>query len=123
MDNPSPQEVLVVEDEAFVRMVAADALADGGIMAWEAGSAHEALAVLEEHPRIGLVFTDVDMPGGMNGLDLAYHITTERPEVELIITSGAVAISDDQLPAGGVFLPKPYQPSKLVDLANSKLDK
>jgi DNA-binding NtrC family response regulator len=103
-------------------MEAADALADRGVMAWEAGDAEEALVVLEQHPRIGLVFTDVDMPGSMNGLDLAHQVNVDRPEVGLIVTSGAVMIPDAALPDHGTFLPKPYPTKRLVDIVIKKLD-
>jgi len=117
-----PKEVLVVEDEALVRMVAADALSECGIMAWEAADADEALEVLDRHPRIGLLFTDVDMPGPMNGLGLAHEVSSARPDVELIVTSGAVSVPDDALPDNGTFLPKPYRTNRLVDLVMRKLD-
>jgi CheY-like chemotaxis protein len=117
-----PKEVLVVEDEPLVRMVAADALSDHGIMAWEAGDADEALELLERHPRIGLLFTDVDMPGAKDGLELAHEVSSARPDVELIVTSGAVSVSDEALPDHGSFLPKPYPTTRLVDLVLRKLD-
>jgi DNA-binding NtrC family response regulator len=122
MTGPLPKEVLVVEDEFITRIVAADALADRGIMAWEAGDAEEALEALAAHPRIGLVFTDVQMPGPMNGLDLAHRVSVDHPEVELIVTSGAVNVADDALPDHGTFLPKPYRPERLVDIVAAKLD-
>jgi DNA-binding NtrC family response regulator len=122
MTFANPREVLVVEDEPLVRMVAADALADSGIMAWEAGDADEALVVLEEHPSIGLVFTDVNMPGEMNGLDLAHEVSVRRPDVSMIVTSGAVTIADEDLPDHGQFLPKPYPTDRLVDIVARKLD-
>jgi DNA-binding NtrC family response regulator len=117
-----PKEVLVVEDEPFVRMVAADALTDSGIMAWEAGDADEALHVLDEHPGIGLVFTDVNMPGGMDGLGLAHEVSVRRPDVSLIVTSGAMNIADEELPDRGSFLPKPYPTERLVSIVARKLD-
>jgi DNA-binding NtrC family response regulator len=117
-----PREVLVVEDEPLIRMVAADALADRGIMAWEAGDADEALHVLAEHPHIGLVFTDVNMPGAMNGLGLAYEVNLRRPDVSLIVTSGAVSVTDEELPDHGTFLPKPYPTERLVNIVIRKLD-
>jgi CheY-like chemotaxis protein len=122
MANEIPKEVLVVEDQALVRMMAADALVDGGFMAWEAGSAHEALDALHEHPSIGLLFTDVDMPGGMDGLELARQVHDERPEVELVITSGAVTLAEEDLPDHGTFLPKPYPPQRLVQIVSAKLE-
>jgi DNA-binding NtrC family response regulator len=122
MINELPKEVLVVEDEPLIRMVAADALADRGIMAWEAGDAGEALTVLEEHPGIGLVFTDVNMPGEMDGLDLAHEVSARRPDVSLIVTSGAVTVPDEDLPDSGTFLPKPYPTERLVNIVERKLD-
>ena len=106
----------------MIRIVAADALADSGIMAWEAADADEALEALEQHPRIGLVFTDINMPGEMNGLGLAHQVSMLRPDVELIVTSGAVTVSTDDLPDQGTFLPKPYPTDRLVELVAKKLD-
>ena len=117
-----PREVLVVEDEPLVRMVAADALADSGIMAWEAADAGEALHMLDEHPAIGLVFTDINMPGDMDGLHLAHEVHQRRPDVGLIVTSGAKSVSDEELPDSGTFLPKPYPTERLVSIVSAKLD-
>jgi CheY-like chemotaxis protein len=117
-----PKEVLVVEDEPFVRMVAADALADQGIMAWEAGDADEALDLLEQHPRVGVVFTDVTMPGEMDGLELAHRVNALRPDVKLVVTSGAVTIADEDPPDNGTFLAKPYPTERLVRVVTEKLD-
>lgn len=122
MTSSIPREVLVVEDEPMIRIVAADALADSGIMAWEAADADEALAALEQHPRIGLVFTDINMPGEMNGLGLAHQVSIMRPDVELIVTSGAVAVSNHDMPDQGTFLAKPYPTDRLVELVSEKLD-
>ena len=122
MPDSLPQEVLVVEDEPLVRMVAADALADGGIMAWEAGDANEALEVLEQHPRIGVLFTDVNMPGDMDGLGLAHEVSAIRPDVRVIVTSGAESVAGEDLPNEGTFLPKPYPTQRLVSIVSEKLD-
>lgn len=122
MTFDNPREVLVVEDEPLIRMGAADALADEGIMAWEAADAVEALHVLREHPSIGLVFTDVNMPGEMDGLELAHEVSARRPDVALIVTSGAVTIADEDLPDHGSFLPKPYPAKCLVSIVAKKLD-
>lgn len=122
MPDSLPREVLVVEDEPIVRIVAADAIADGGIMAWEASDAAEALRLLDDHPRIGLLFTDVNMPGEMDGLELAEKVSSARPDVEVIVTSGAVTVEQPELPSGATFLPKPYRPEQLVDIVQQKLD-
>ncbi len=116
------KEVLIVEDEAMIRMVAADALADCGIVAWEAGDAEEALNALNQHPSISLLFTDVNMPGELNGIDLARRVHEVRPDVELVITSGATSIVNDELPDHGTFLGKPYPVDRLVHIVATKLD-
>lgn len=112
----------MVEDEPLVRMVAADAISDRGIMAWEAGDAAEALEALEQHPQIGLVVTDVNMPGEMDGLELAAKLATDHPDVGLIVTSGQVHVPDEDLPDHGTFLSKPYTTKRLADLVAKKLD-
>ncbi len=122
MTRSNQKEVLIVEDEAIIRMVAADALTDCGIVAWEAGDAEEALNALNQHPSISLLFTDVNMPGDMNGIDLARRVHEVRPDVELIITSGATIIANDYLPDHGTFLLKPYPVDRLVHIVATKLD-
>lgn len=122
MQTDIPKEVLVVEDEALVRIVLADAMADNGIMAWEAGDATEALQVLNDHPRIGLIFTDVNMPGDMDGLALAREVSSARPDVGLIVTSGARTPGGEELPERATFLPKPYCAEQLVDMVQQRLD-
>jgi DNA-binding NtrC family response regulator len=122
MTQSNQKEVLIVEDEAMIRMVAVDALADRGIVAWEAGDAEEALDALDEHPSISLLFTDVNMPGEMNGIDLARRVHEVRPDVELIVTSGATIIANDDLPDHGTFLGKPYPMDRLVQIVAMKLD-
>ena len=102
-------------------MVAADALADCGLVAWEAGDADEALCVLDQHPAIGLVFTDVNVPGEMDGLVLAHLVHDRRPDVELVITSGATVVPNDDLLDHGTFLHKPYPMDRLVQIVETKL--
>ena len=120
MEN-APKEVLVVEDEPLVRIAAADVLVDHGIMAREAGNAAEALDALNKNPRIGVVFTDINMPGHMDGLGLAKRVSEDRPDVEIIVTSGARRVSAEDLPEDGVFLAKPYSPERLVQVVEQKL--
>jgi CheY-like chemotaxis protein len=122
MDQPSaPSTLLVVEDEALVRMVAVDALADSGLRSFEAGDAAEALRLLDEHPEISLVFTDIDMPGHMDGLQLVRRVHDERPRMELIVTSGHQRVLDRDLPDHGTFLCKPYRTAQLIALVRQKL--
>jgi CheY-like chemotaxis protein len=120
MDLDAPA-VLVVEDEALVRMDVLDALGDVGLPCFEAGDAEEALKELEDHPSIALLFTDINMPGTMDGLALAERVHQERPGVEIIVTSGGQQLHEDDLPDHGLFLAKPYQPKRLVALVREKL--
>ena len=115
-------EVLVVEDQFATRMVAADAISDMGLLVREAGDAEEALREMDENPNIGVLFTDIQMPGLMSGLDLAEHVHKNWPDVELIVTSGGVQVNDSELPDNGTFLSKPYQADRLVGIVHQKIE-
>jgi len=116
MVSISPQRpvVLVVEDEPLLRMMAVELVEDAGYVALEARTADEAIAVLESRQDIRIVFTDVDMPGSMDGLKLAAAIRNRWPPVDLIITSGHVRVSAGDLPERGMFFSKPYDPSAIA---------
>lgn len=107
--------VLVVEDEVLVRMLACDILRDAGYDALEAVDAREALLLLDARPDVALLFTDVDMPGEINGLGLARLVSMRWPNLPIIATSGAAIVDPVDLPANGVFLQKPYSPSSLIE--------
>jgi len=108
-----PATILVVENEAIVLMELADWLTDVGLTALTAFSADEAVDLLNTHPEVGLLMTDVTMPGSMDGVELA-HLTHERwPLVKIIVTSGRLDPSADELPAGSVFVPKPLERPRL----------
>jgi two-component system, response regulator PdtaR len=113
--NSQPKTVLVAEDELLIRMVAADVLTDAGFDVVEAGHAEDALTVLQDRQgAIHLLFTDIHMPGPMNGLDLAHHVRRVWPHVALLITSGEKRPQSARLPAGSVFLTKPYRHDHVV---------
>jgi DNA-binding NtrC family response regulator len=118
---PKP-EALVVEDEPLIRMAAADAISEIGITMREAGDSSEALKLLDEYPRVSLLFTDLELPGDMNGLALAEQFHDIRPDVELIVTSGANSLSDRDLPDDGTFLPKPYRAERLREVVRMKFE-
>jgi CheY-like chemotaxis protein len=101
--------VLVVEDEALLRANAVGMVEDAGFDVIEAGNADEAIAILEMRPDIHVVFTDIQMPGAMDGLKLARFVRCRWPPIKIIATSGQIVLREGDLPAGGVFLPKPYQ--------------
>ncbi len=108
--------VLVVDDEVLVRMVAVSLLEDAGLEAIEAGDAEEALGLLEEHPEIDILFTDINMPGAFDGLVLARKVRERRPDVQIIVTSGRVQLTKSELPAHGAFLAKPYGCDAMLSL-------
>jgi CheY-like chemotaxis protein len=100
--------ILVVEDEPLLRLLAVDIAEDAGFKALSAASADEALAILEVRVDVRLVFTDVQMPGSMDGLRLAHAVRDRWPPVELIVTSGRGHIAANDLPDRGRFFAKPY---------------
>lgn len=105
----------------FIRMVAVDALEDRGFSILEAADAREALEVLERTPGIALIFTDINMPGDIDGLDLATVVARRWPDIEIILTSGGVSLTKSQIPDSGRFLAKPYATERLVDLVKEQL--
>jgi two-component system, response regulator PdtaR len=104
-----PCVVIVVEDEALIRMAAVFALEDADFAVIEASSADEAVEILErEAKHIHVVFTDVHMPGGMTGVELAHHVRRHWPRIGLLATSGRSRLRSDELPEGSRFIAKPY---------------
>lgn len=118
MQKPA-RTVLVVEDEPLIRLFLADVLEDAGFAVLEAGSVLEAIAVVGLRRDIDVLFTDVDLPGGPNGIDLAKTVASSRPHVGIIITSGRVEITRSELPLGAEFLPKPYNAIVAVNAVES----
>jgi CheY-like chemotaxis protein len=98
--------VLVVEDEILIRDVIADDLEQAGFTVAVAAHADEAIAILEARQDIHLVFTDIDMPGSMDGLKLAAAVRDRWPPVHIIITTGKTRPLE--IPANALFIPKPY---------------
>ena len=111
---PPRRAILVVEDEVFILMEAVDMMEEAGFKTYQAKSADAALLVLNAAPDIGILFTDVDMPGSMNGLGLAAHVGTRWPEIRIIVASGILRVTDDDLPQGARFFPKPYPSDQIV---------
>jgi CheY-like chemotaxis protein len=108
--------ILVVEDEALIRVVTVEALTDAGFAVKEAENADEALAVLHlSGNEIDLIFTDVHMPGSMSGTELAHHVRGVWPAIALLVTSGRPQPSLRNLPPGSRFMSKPYDLDKVVD--------
>lgn len=106
--------VLIVEDELLIRTNAVDMLRDAGFDVIDAVNADEAIMILEGGSTIDVVFTDIQMPGSMDGLKLAAAVRKRWPPIKIVATSGVIKVEEDDLPAGSRFLPKPYSPSQIV---------
>ena len=106
--------VLVVEDDFLLRMDAVDIVRDAGFEAVEAANANDAIAIIEANPNIHVVFTDVQMPGTMDGLKLARFIKDRWPPIKIVATSGRLRVSENDLPEGSIFVPKPYTPAQII---------
>jgi CheY-like chemotaxis protein len=100
--------VLIVEDDFLLRMDAVDMIKAAGFEPVEAGNADQAIEILEARPDITVVFTDIQMPGSMDGLRLAQAVRGRWPPIKIVATSGHVNVRENDLPEGGRFLPKPY---------------
>jgi CheY-like chemotaxis protein len=107
-------KVLVVEDEALLLFSIADDLKEAGFDVLEASNADEAIRILTAHPEIELLFTDVDMPGSMDGLKLSAMVRNRWPPVRIIVTSGKQQPDQTTLPSGGLFIPKPYMSRQIA---------
>lgn len=102
--------VLVVEDEPFIRMDTVDVVERAGFDVLEAGTADEAVALLESNSDIAIVVTDIEMPGSMNGIRLAHVVRNRWPPVRLIVVSGRLLPAANELPANTRFVSKPFRP-------------
>jgi two-component system, response regulator PdtaR len=101
--------VLIVEDDALLRMDAMQMIDEAGFDVLEAANADAAISILEARSDIDVIFTDIDMPdGSMNGLKLAHAVKGRWPPIKIITTSGHFNVRHDDLPSGGEFIPKPY---------------
>jgi two-component system, response regulator PdtaR len=107
--------VLIVEDEMLIRMGAVDLVLSAGYEALEARDADKAIRILEARHDIDLVFTDVQMPGKMDGIKLANFIRGRWPPVKLLVASGNAIIEESSLPSGSRFFSKPYDDHAITD--------
>ena len=112
--QPKPHTVLVVDDEALLRMDASEALQEAGCMTYEAAHAEEALRMLGEHPEITVLFTDVNMPGTRNGIVLANHVRSMWPHIHIVVVSAGRKPFSGELPENAQFLSKPWTDKQLA---------
>src|SRR3954468_7558605 len=115
MTSPSiPPNVLVVEDEMMLRMRAVDIVEDAGFRAVEAVNADQAISILESRSDISLLFTDIQMPGSMDGLKLAHAVHDRWPSIKIILVSGQVNPSEAERPADSRFFGKPLSVEQMI---------
>ena len=107
--------VLVVEDEPLLRMLAVEVVEEAGFIAIEARDADEAVILLESRTDIALLFTDINMPGSMDGLKLAHAVRDRWPPIKILVVSGKQQLQSSDLPSNSCFLGKPYQAAALVE--------
>jgi two-component sensor histidine kinase len=110
----SSTKVLVVEDEMVLRMRAVDIVEDAGFTAVEAANADQALSILESRSDISLLFSDIQMPGSMDGLKLAHAVHDRWPLIKIILVSGHVKVSDADKPAESRFFGKPLEVKQMI---------
>ena len=106
--------VLVVEDEAVIRMYIVDSFEAAGLKVLKATNADEAIEILKSRDDIRLVFTDVNMPGAMDGIKLAAYVRDRWPPIKLIVTSGHSHVNLADLPEGARFYSKPYEAPQII---------
>ena len=107
--------ILIVEDEPLIRQGAVRTIEDAGFEVIEAANADEAIRILESRRDIRVVFTDIHMPGSMDGLKLAHAVRNRWPPIRIIVTSGRELLTEQDLPEGGRFFAKPYNPLQITD--------
>jgi len=106
--------VLVVEDEVIIRMEAVSMIEDAGYEVVEASNADDAIGLLETRLGIDVIFSDIDMPGSMDGLKLIHVVRERWPPITLILTSGRMSPRIEDMPERTVFLRKPYAEEALL---------
>ena len=114
MSEKTSPLVLVVEDEPLLRMLARELLEEVGYDVLEAPDGASALSLLERHAQVDLVFTDVHMPGALDGMALARKVNARWPNMHLLVTSGRERPCASSFPDNGKFMEKPYSPDDLL---------
>lgn len=123
MTLPEPLVVVIAEDEVLLRMLAVDVLTEEGFIAIEAGHATAALDICRTRAdEIDVLFTDIRMPGPINGLELAHRVRDRWPWISVVVTSGNILVGTKELPEGACFLAKPYDMHRVVNLLRELSD-
>jgi two-component system, response regulator PdtaR len=120
--NTVPAVILIVEDEPLVRDLAVEVIEDAGFVTLEAGNADQAVVVLEARSDIAVIFTDINMPGSMDGLKLAHTVRDRWPPIKILVASGQVRLCPSDLPSNSAFLEKPYRADAVIARLRSLVD-
>lgn len=119
MTSSTLPTVLVVEDDQLILLNSRLVLENAGYCVLSAEDAGEALAVLDDHPEVSMLLTDIAMPGPIDGLELASRVFQLRPDLPVIVISGQTKVDGDDLPPSARFLAKPYTARHLIELLAS----
>lgn len=120
MPSSSRPAALIVEDQPFVGLVASDILRESGFDTFHAYDASDAASVLKDHPEIELVVTEADLPGPVNGLELARQVSQRNPAVQLVVTAARGDLTSAEVPSGARVLLKPYASGELRTLVAAR---
>jgi two-component system, response regulator PdtaR len=112
-ERPAPV-ILIVEDDPLLRMLAVEFVEEAGFEMLEAGDADQDIAILESRSEIAVLFTDINMPGSMDGVELALVVSNRWPAMAILIASGHVRLPLADLPPNGRFLGKPYRAGAMM---------
>ena len=107
--------ILIVEDDVLANEYLEFILQQAGYEVLSATSADEAAGLLEDREDVQLIVTDINLPGSINGLKLATAAKAKRPKVNIIIVTGYTALTNDEIPPGSLFIPKPYNARKIIE--------
>jgi CheY-like chemotaxis protein len=118
----APAVVLIVEDELLLRGLVVEFVEQAGFVALEAGDADEAVALLEARSDVAMLFTDINMPGSMDGLELAHTVRDRWPSIKILVASGRVRLKQSDLPPNSAFLEKPYYGETMIAQLRSMFD-
>ncbi|WP_115517562.1 response regulator [Undibacter mobilis] len=115
--GPQPIKVLLVEDDVVIGSLVADKLRDDGFVVQEASTGEKAIAWLETEPGIDILFTDISLPGEVDGRELAVRARAMRPDLPIVYASGCYsAFGLEGMVTRSLFVPKPYQPADICAL-------
>ncbi len=123
MNRANAYRVLVVEDDPLVRITIVETLEDEGFSVLQAANAAEAIAILQARADVLAVLSDIDMPGHMNGISLAWEVCNRWPHTPVTLISGRVKPTPADLPEGVIFVPKPLPLAMIVQHAERMVAK